>query len=258
MSDVSYSGSGGVAVITFNRPKANGYDLAFHQAFGAAIRQANADPQVRAVIVRSALERFFCAGADIKVFAASSTEENRAMVDQARANLAAMEAGRPIFIAEINGHALGGGLEIALGCDLRFGGEGDWQLGLPEVKLGLTPGNGGSQRLARLVGMSKALELCVSGESIGPQEAFRIGLLNRLYPADAVEQETLAFARGLAAGAPLAIAALKKGIRAGMEQPLAAGLELEAELVEPLYETADAAEGFRAISEKRVPDFTGS
>ncbi len=257
MSDVLYACEDGVASIVFNRPKANGYDLAFHEAFHEAIVRADRDATVRVVVLRSALERFFCAGADIKAFAANSIEENKRMVDQARANLAAMERSGKIFIAEINGHALGGGLEIVLACDLRFGGDGAYQLGLPEVKLGLTPGNGGSQRLARIVGMAKALELCVTGQGIGPQEAFRIGLLNRLHPADTLRQETGAFAKELANGAPLAIAALKKGIRAGIEKPLSGGLELEAGLVEPLYGTADAEEGFRAFTEKRPPVYKG-
>lgn len=257
MSDINYSCENGVAAISFNRPKANGYDLPFHQAFHKAITTANEDPAVRAVIVRSELERFFCAGADIKAFSRNSTEDNEKMVDQARINLAAIEASDKIFIAEINGHALGGGLEIAMACDMRFGGAGTYKMGLPEVKLGLTPGNGGSQRLARLVGMSKALELCVSGASFGPEEALRIGLLNRLLPADSVGLETQAFARELASGASLAIAALKKGIRNGIEKPLSEGLKLEAELVTPLYDTADAEEGFRAFTEKRPPVYKG-
>lgn len=257
MSSVYFSREGAVASITFNRPKANGYDLAFHQEFYDAIQQANADAAVRVVIVRSALERFFCAGADIKAFAENSTETNKKMVDQARANLAAMEASDKIFIAEINGHALGGGLEIAMACDFRFGGDGSYLLGLPEVKLGLIPGNGGSQRISRIVGISKALELCMTGENIGPQEAHRIGLLNRMFPVAELTQETNTFAETLATGAPLAMAALKKSVLKGAEMTLKDGLALEASMVESLYETEDAAEGFVAFTEKRPPVYKG-
>lgn len=257
MSDVTYSREGGVGLITFDRPKANAYDLAFHEDFGAAIDAANTDGEARVVMIRSALERFFCAGADIKAFADNDTETNKKLVDQARANLAAIEASGKIFIAAVNGHALGGGLEIVMACDLRFGAEGEYKLGLPEVKLGLTPGNGGSQRLARLVGMSAALELCVSGRSFGPVEACELGLLNRLLPQESFEPELMAYAEELATGAPLAIAALKKGIREGVEMPLNEGLALEACLVDELYDTEDAAEGFRAFTEKRPPVYRG-
>jgi enoyl-CoA hydratase/carnithine racemase len=136
-------------------------------------------------------------------------------------------------------------------------GDGGYLLGLPEVKLGIIPGNGGSQRLSRIVGVGKALELCVTGENIGPQEAYHIGLLNRLFPAAGLARETEAFASCLAEGAPLAIAALKRCVGKGAELTLPEGLPLEAALVETLYDTEDAAEGFRAFREKRPPVYKG-
>ena len=257
MSDILYRDENGLAWISFNRPRANAYDLAFHEAFAEAIDRANADPEVRVVIIQSAVEKFFCAGADIHVFAKSDRDTNRRMVERARANLAAIESSGKLFIATINGHCLGGGLEIALACDIRFGAEGSYTLGLPEVKLGLIPGNGGTQRLARVVGASAALDLCVSGRSFDPSEAFRLGLFSRLLSWAEFERVPHVYATELANSAPLALAALKRAIRAGIEMPLAEGLELEAKLVDELYGTEDAAEGFRAFMEKRAPEYRG-
>lgn len=257
MNGVEYECKEGIGWITFNRPKANAYDLPFHEGFADAIKQVNDDPAARVAVIRSALPKFFCAGADIKVFADSDTETNKRMVDQARANLAEIEASGKIFIAAISGHCLGGGLEIALACDLRFGAKGNYTLGLPEVKLGLIPGNGGSQRLAKLIGASAALELCVSGRSIDPEEAFNLGLFNRLIRPAAFDLTVETYASGLVPGAPLAMAALKRGIKAGAEQSLVEALKLEARLVDDLYDTEDAAEGFRAFIEKRAPVYRG-
>lgn len=254
---VHFSKTGGVGIITFNRPKANGYEISFMTQFNDAIDTANADGEVRVVIVRSALEKFFCAGADINVFAKNSVEANQAMVTQARLALEKIEASGKIFIAVLNGHTLGGGLEIALACDLRFGGDGTYLLGLPEAKLGLMPGNGGSQRLPRVVGASKALELLITGDSIIPQEAYRIGMLNRLFPAADLQRDSETFAAKLAQGAPLAIAAIKRGVREGATLSLPDSLALEARLVEPLYHTKDAHEGFLAFTEKRPPVYRG-
>ena len=251
------SKEGHVGTIAFNRPKANCYETVFMRQFNEAIKELNADSDVRVVVVKSDIERFFSAGADIYAFQKNSTETNKALVDLARRALSMIEASGKIYIASLNGHTLGGGLEIALACDIRIGGDGPYYLGLPEVKLGLITGNGGSQRLTRTVGRSKALELTVTGENIGPAEAHRIGLLHRLVPAGDLAQETEAFAQTLANGAPLAMAALKKCIKKGSEMPLEDGLALEASLVDQLYDTADAQEGFKAFTEKRPPIYQG-
>src|SRR5690606_3004462 len=162
---------------------ANSYDIEFMSQLEAAILAAEEDEQVRAVILRSASEKFFSAGADIKAFMANDTPANMAMIGLAHATLEKMAASPKIYIAAINGHALGGGLEMALACDLRFAAEGNYYLGLPEVTLGLLPGNGGTQRLPRLIGANKALEMMITGERVGPEEALRLGLVNRLFPA---------------------------------------------------------------------------
>ncbi|MGJ8638426.1 MAG: enoyl-CoA hydratase/isomerase family protein [Opitutaceae bacterium] len=254
---VSYSCEDGVGFITFNRPPANAYHLEFYEAFIAAIESADTDTSARVVIIRSTLDRFFCVGADIKVFAKNSIAENKQMVAAAQRALALIEASSKVFIACLQGHALGGGLEIAMACDVRFAAEGQYKLGLPETLLGLLPGNGGSQRLPRLVGPSHAIGLLASGESIEPAEALRIGLVNRLYPQDEVVAATISFAQSIAKAAPLAVAAAKKAVGEGIALPLKEALELESRLVEDLYATEDAKEGFNAFVEKRPPVYKG-
>lgn len=255
---VSFSSADGIGRITFDRPPANAYDLGFHEQFNAAVEQADADDVTRVVIVCSAITKFFCAGADVKAFAANNTDDNKKMVDAARTALARIEASPKVFIALLEGHTLGGGLEIAMACDVRFAADSDFKIGLPEARLGLLPGNGGSQRLPRIVGASNALMMLASGESIDPREAARIGLVNRLFPTSETGSATERYAAEVAAAAPLAVAAAKQAVRDGASLPLADALALEAQLVDELYDTDDAVEGFNAAVEKRTPDYRGS
>lgn len=255
---VEFSKEGGVGVITLNRPPANSYNRDFIEAFGKAIEQAAADPEVKAVIVRSAIERFFSGGADVKAFSENPPDVNMAMVRRAHEVFNGIARIPKIFIAEIAGHALGGGLEIALACDLRFAAQGEYRLGLPEVTLGLLPGTGGTQRLPRLVGWGKALELMASGQTLTPEEAHRLGVVERLYPdRDTLVQETRRFAEALARGAGLAIAHIKRAVYEGLDRTLEDGLRLERELVEALFYSEDGQEGIRAFLEKRAPVFKG-
>jgi enoyl-CoA hydratase/carnithine racemase len=226
------------------------------RALDAALDQT-AGAQVRVVVVRSGLTRFFSAGADIKAFAEGSPEQNTAMIRFAHTVLARIASMPAIFIAEIGGHALGGGLEIALACDLRFAAEGSYRIGLPEVTLGLLPGNGGTQRLPRLVGWSRALDLMVTGRTLTPEEAHRAGVVDALHPAEELAERTLAYARSVAAAAPLAVAAIKRAVREGGALPAADGLALEQDLMAGLFASADAREGLTAFVEKRSPTFLG-
>jgi enoyl-CoA hydratase/carnithine racemase len=162
-----------------------------------------------------------------------------------------------IFIAEIAGHALGGGLEIALACDLRFAAEGSYRIGLPEVTLGLLPGNGGTQRLPRLIGWSRALDLMITGRTLTPEEAHRIGIVDALHPAGELGERTLAYAWAVAAAAPLAVASVKRAVREGSALSTADGLALEQDLMAGLFASADAKEGLTAFVEKRSPTFVG-
>ena len=255
---VEFSKEGPIGFITLNRPPANSYDLATIEELGRAVQAAAADDEVRAVVVRSALERFFCAGADVKAFADNPPERNMDMVRLAHQVLGRIATVPKIFIAQIQGHALGGGLEIALACDLRYAAEGDYRLGLPEVTLGLLPGNGGTQRLARLIGAARALELMITGRAVTPAEALQLGIVHRLLPAASLAEETLNVARALAGGAARAVGAIKLAVWQGVQLPLEEGLRLERELLEPLFRSHDGQEGIRAFLEKRKPQFRGA
>lgn len=254
---INYEERNGVAIITFDRAPANAYNTAFQQTFGAAIDRANSTDSVVAVVIKSTSPKFFCSGADIKEFSANSTEQNQKMVKQARQNLAAMENSSKIYIAGIQGHTLGGGLEIAMACDIRIAMIGNYLFGLPEIKLGLIPGNGGTQRLTKLVGLSIALDLLITGNTISSSEAHRIGLVSRLIHPDEFDMYLRSYSELIASGASLALGATKKAVRAAADLPLNKGLEIEKQLSDQLYDTRDANEGFNAFIEKRIPLFTG-
>jgi enoyl-CoA hydratase/carnithine racemase len=254
---VIFSKTETTGTITLNRPPANSYDIHFMQELDAAIDAADGDPQVKAVILKSASDKFFSAGADIKAFLANSTEANMEMIRTAHRALEKIALSPKVFVAAINGHALGGGLEMALACDLRFSAEGSYRLGLPEVNLGLLPGNGGTQRLPRLIGSNKALEMMLTGETVGPEEAHRLGLVNKLFPAEKLLEATEAYARKVSSGASVAIGKIKQAVYQGIALPLSEALSLERDLVEPLFKTEDAQEGLKAFAEKRQPVYKG-
>jgi enoyl-CoA hydratase/carnithine racemase len=162
-----------------------------------------------------------------------------------------------VFIAVINGHAMGGGLEIALACDLRFAGDGEFRMGLPEVTLGLLPGNGGTQRLPRLIGTAKALSMMITGETIGPQEALALGIVDKVFPMGSLWEDSLAYAQQLAGGPTVAIGYIKRTVHEGIAMSLEDGLALERDLMRKLYETEDSKEGISAFAEKRKAEFKG-
>jgi enoyl-CoA hydratase/carnithine racemase len=254
---VTFSRSDAIGHITLNRPPANSYEIGFMRDLDAAITAANADAGVKVVILKSASEKFFSGGADIKAFLANTTAVNMEMIRTAHRALDKMAASDKVYLAAINGHAMGGGLEMALACDLRFAAEGKYRMGLPEVTLGLLPGNGGTQRLPRLIGANKALEMMLTGETVTPEDALRLGIVNRVVPADKLVEETEAYARKLASGASLAIARIKQCVYEGVAMNLSDGLALERKLIEPLFNTEDAREGLTAFAEKRAPVYSG-
>ena len=180
------------------------------------------------------------------------------MIERGHEVLASIARIPKVFIAQVEGHALGGGLEISLACDLRFGARGAYKLGVPEVTLGLLPGNGGTQRLPRIIGVPKALDLMITGRPISPGEAHGLGILNRLFPAAETAEKTREYAESLAGGATVAIGEIKLTTYAGIEMPIADALAREREGIARLFETADAQEGFASFSEKRKPEFKGA
>jgi enoyl-CoA hydratase/carnithine racemase len=257
MAAVSYAADGGVGTITLDNPPANSYDLAVMTEFSAAVDEAIGG-DTRAVIVRSASEKFFCAGADIKKFLEGDVEANMEMIRTSQAAFKRMAAAAQVFIAHIRGHALGGGLELALACDLRYADAGSYKLGTPEVTLGLLPGNGGTQRLTRLIGPSRALELLITGRTFSPEEALQIGLVGAVFePAEGAER-VAAVAQRFASGPALAQAAIKRCVHEGGQLSLDAGLALEAAEMERLFRSRDAQEGLTAFAQKRPPEFVGA
>jgi enoyl-CoA hydratase/carnithine racemase len=252
---VTYAAEGPVGTITLDKPPANSYDVEFMRELADAIGEANTDAGVRVVVLRSASEKFFSAGADVKRFLANDVDANMDMIRLAHEALASMGRSEKLFVAYVAGHALGGGLEMALACDLRYAQEGGYRLGTPEVTLGLLPGNGGTQRLPRIIGQGPALELLLTGRQVGAEEAQRLGIVSALF---ASEDEFRAHVEKLAAGPPLAIAQIKRAVYRGLELSLDEALELERDLIAKLFRSQDATEGLTAFSEKRRPEFVGA
>ena len=254
---VTFTNEGPIGFITLEHPPANSYDLAFMSEFSEAVDDAVLGA-TRVVIVQSANPKFFSAGADIKRFLEGDVDSNMEMIRVSQGAFRRMAAAPQVFIAYIAGHALGGGLEIALACDIRLGAAGRYKIGLPEVTLGLLPGNGGTQRLTRLIGPSRALELLITGRTFEVDEALEMGLLAHVYDSDDAEARVREYAERLATGPALAIAAIKRCVHEGGQKTLDEGLALEAELMEQLFRSKDADEGLRAFVEKRQPEFVGA
>jgi enoyl-CoA hydratase/carnithine racemase len=252
-----------IAYVTLNRPEVmNAISYQMTREIIDLSERVVADPDVRVVILTGAGERAFCTGLDLKERAATSDEappferrrqrRRRAIVSHHQA-IAAID--KPV-IAAIRGYAVGGGLELALACDLRICSD-DARLGMLEVRRGRLGGAGGTQRLPRLVGKARALEICLTGELIDAQEAYRIGLVNKVVPAAELMAGAERYAELITRGAPLSVIAIKEAITHGLELPLEEGLRLEAELAQMLGQTEDQKEGARAFAEKREPVWKG-
>ena len=254
---IRYELADGVATITLNRPNVhNAMNDTMRAELTACFTELAQSTDARAIVVTGAGERAFSAGADIREFVAPQVpvkyRDARRRVDFR----AAMDrCGQPI-IAAINGFALGGGLELALACDIRIAGE-DSQLGLTEVNLAIIPGGGGTQRLPRLVGRGKALEMILTGARVDAREALRIGLVERVVPTAEVHTSARALAKMLAERAPVAMRYAKEAVVKGLGMSLEDGLRLENDLATLLRTTEDRLEGAKAFLEKRKPRFTG-
>jgi enoyl-CoA hydratase/carnithine racemase len=248
----------GVALIHLNRPPANSYNRAFLDDLNAAVDEVRWDDDLHgAVLVSDLAPRFFSAGADITNFL-SSTQQQRVMtVLHAQEILLKIERTPKVFVAAISGHALGGGLEIALACDFRFAAEGEYRIGLPEVTLGLLPGNGGTQRLTRLVGRTRALDMMITNQQVNAARALELGLVDRVFGVDELLEKALDYVARLAKGPTLAIGNIKIATRLGADLPMEGALALEREAVWRLFMSEDAAEGLAAFGEKRTPEWKG-
>lgn len=237
---------GGVAVIMLDNPPLNALSSAVLSELASAARELAGDPAVKAVVVTGAGDRAFAAGADIKEFAGA--REARRVAGVFHEACGALEAlPRPV-IAAIRGYALGGGLEVAMGCDLRIASD-DARLGQPEILLGIIPGGGGTQRLARLVGPARAKEIIWTGRQLGSDEALAIGLVDRVVPAADLRDASMAWAGELASGAVVAMGLAKRAIHAGFGRPLDEGLAAETDAFAEVFETEDATTGVQSFLE---------
>jgi enoyl-CoA hydratase len=254
---IRYEAAEGIATVTLNRPDVhNAMNETMRRELTRCFDGLAVDDDVRVVVITGAGERAFSAGADIREFVEplvpTRFREQRRRVDFRQA----MDRCPQPILAAIRGFALGGGLELALACDIRVAGE-DAQLGLTEINLAIIPGGGGTQRLPRLVGRGKALEMILTGARVPAAEALAIGLVERVVPAGRELAETMELARAIAAKAPVALRYAKEAVVKGLELPLADGLRLEGDLSTLLRTTDDRLEGARAFLEKRRPRWTG-
>lgn len=254
-----------VAVVRFNSPPVNALSQAFFQELARVTAWLEETEGIRAALFTSALPGIFMAGADLTEFAAGEGADPYRTISRVRETIALyhdlfgrIEALPYPTVAAINGHALGGGCEFALACDFRLMvDDGSAQIGLPEVRLGLFPGGGGTQRLPRLIGMARAKELILRGWRLKAPEAREIGLITECYPAEGFAEQAMDFARRLSQQATRALAYAKRNIHRSLEVPLAEGLRAEKEDFIRVIGTEDAREGIRAFFEGRKADFRG-
>ncbi len=259
---VEYESLEGIARLTLSAPPANCYSYEMMQELDAAILRARFDADIHAIIIRGAGEKFFCAGADIAMLRGADPVFKYNFCLHANETLLRLEHTPKLVVAALDGHCVGGGLEVALAADLRIARRGSGKCGLPEVKLGVLPGTGGTQRLVRVLGRARAIELMASGETFDFERAAALGLVNQVWDdADhaSFQAHVLAWVRELVPpkSASRAIGFIKRACTSGSEIGLSEGLALERELQQRLFEGEDAAEGIAAYLEKRAPQFRG-
>ena len=264
MSDslIQYESSGAICVLTLNDPPANTYSYEMMQQLDDAILKARMDESVQVIVITGAGEKFFCAGANIQMLANVTPTYKYYFCLHANETLSRLEESPKLVIAALNGHCVGGGLEVALAADIRIARQGAGKLGLPEVSLGVLPGTGGTQRLSRVVGKSKAIELMATGELFDFQRGLEFGILNKVFEAETVaqfQQQVLDYASEFTTPkkAAMAVGRIKRSVQSGAEISFEYGLALERELQQQLFQSEDAKEGLAAYVEKRKPEFKG-
>jgi enoyl-CoA hydratase len=246
-----------VTVLTLNRPdKLNALNAELLEALSAALRDLEADDTLRCAILTGAGDKAFAAGADIAAMSEMTTTQAKRFAELGHSIGARIEQARFPVIAAVNGFALGGGCELALCCDFIYASD-KAKLGQPEVNLGVIPGFGGTQRLARRVGAARARELCMTGDMVGADEALRIGLVNAVVPHAELLARVHDVAKKIASKGPLAVASVKRAILRGADVPLPTANELEATAFAALFGTQDQREGMKAFLEKRPATFEG-
>ena len=259
---VRYEVRDSVALLTLNDPPANTYSYDMMRQLDRRILDARMDEAVQVVVITGEGEKFFCAGANISMLSEVTPTFKYFFCLHANETLSRLEQTPKIVIAAINGHCVGGGLEVALAADLRIARRGAGKMGLPEINLGVLPGTGGTQRLARAVGKSRAIELMTTGELFDFERGHELGLINRVIEADtgaAFMEQVFTYARQFTTPSRAALAAgrIKRSVQSGVEVPFEYGLALERELQQQLFQSEDAKEGLSAYVEKRKPEFKG-
>ncbi len=256
---VEYRVEEGIAIIELSDPPANTYTYEMMRQLDDAILRARFDDTVHVLVVTGAGDRFFCAGANIRMLAEVTPQYKYYFCLHANETLNRLENTPKLVIAALNGHTVGGGLEIALACDIRIARKDSGKIGLPEVSLGVLPGTGGTQRLARLLGKARALELMVTGRLMTYEEALEIGLVHHIFPSENFMAHVLNYARQFLPPrkASRAVGHIKRAVQSGWEMSFHDGLALERELQQLLFQSEDAREGLTAYVEKREPRFQG-
>jgi len=256
---IHYRADGGLAVIEMDDPPANTYSYEMMRQLDEAILNARMDESVHVIVLRGAGEKFFCAGANISMLASVTPQYKYFFCLHANETLSRLEQTPKLVIAALNGHTVGGGLEVALACDIRIAREEGGKIGLPEVSLGVLPGTGGTQRLTRLLGRGRALELMATGRTFGFDEALEMGLVHHVFKRETFWDEVLAYARQFCPPnkASMAVGRIKRAVVTGSEMSFAESLGLERELQQQLFTSEDAKEGLAAHIEKRPPQFKG-
>lgn len=264
-SKIRYSTQDGVATIELNDPPANTYSYEMMREIDAAVLDARMDAAVHVIALRGAGDRFFCAGANIGMLKDADPGFKYYFCLHANETLNRLEQTPKLVIAALNGHTVGGGLEVAMAADIRIARAGGGKIGLPEVALGVLPGTGGTQRLARLVGKARAIELMIQGRLMSFDEAKAVGLVTEVWDdaalvgksfADAIHEYAKQFTPPNKASK--AVGRIKRAVQSGAEMSFGDGLSLERELQQLLFESEDAREGIAANLEKRKPKFTGT
>jgi enoyl-CoA hydratase/carnithine racemase len=260
---INYRLDNGVAIIELSDPPANTYTYEMNKALDGAILDARMDDDVHVIVLRGAGEKFFSAGANIKMLGEVTPQFKYYFCLHANETMLRLEQTPKLVIAALNGHTVGGGLEIAMAADIRIALKGAGKMGLPEVSLGVLPGTGGTQRLSRLVGKNKAIELMIEGSLFDFERGLELGLINHLWPAEENGQtwwdRVMEYARSFCPPnkASKAVGRIKRAVQTGWELPIESGLALERELQQQLFQSDDAKEGINAYNERRKAQFTG-
>jgi len=256
---VNFSKQNNFAIIELSDPPANTYTYEMMRQLDESILDARMDDNVHVIILKGAGEKFFCAGANINMLKTVTPRFKYFFCLHANETLNRLEQTPKLVISAINGHCVGGGLEIAMAADLRIAKKGAGKIGLPEVTLGVLPGTGGTQRLARLVGKSRAIEMMTTGRSFEFEEAETMGIINHVFPAENFWEKVLEYAGQFVPPnkAAKAVGLIKRSVQSGIEVPFSEALAIERELQQQLFQSEDAKEGLSAYVEKRKPNFAG-